>query len=249
MKIILKIKILVLIILFSSCKKDGLINRAEHPSMTRVLFVHAGPTSMQFNFFVNNIKLTGAIATADGLGQGMAYSTANLPSYFGYSSVEPGEATIQAISPPSSINPAPGSVLMTLNQAFDLNKSYSIFTYDDSSQLAGLMFEDKLVIGKGKGGIRFVNLMPGTISVDLEMSYMPPGSTTPVVEKFASNIPFMGVEGFKELEPNTYTFQRKRTGTNTLVGSALTITRLKNNQNFTLCARGTTAALLQVPHQ
>ena len=81
--------------------------------------------------------------------------------------------------------------------------------------------------------------MPGTIPADLEMTYTPPGSTVSTTSRVAINIAYTNATDFIELDPGTYTFQRRRTRTNTAVGSALTITRLNAGQNFTLCARGT----------
>lgn len=235
-------------LLFASCKKNALISRREEASATRIMFVHAVPDGPQFNFFVNDVKITGAPATATGLIQGMAYNTANLPSYFGYSNITEGPAKIKAVVPSASTTITPGTVVLTLDQNLDKNKSYSVFTFDPFATMGGFITTDNLITDAQKAGIRFVNLMSG-IPVDLEMTYTPSGSTTATTSLFATNVSYQGITDFKALPPGTYVFQRKRTGTNTLVGSATTITRLNAGQNFTLCARGTAAAMLQIPHQ
>lgn len=241
--------------LLTACKKDGLVDRSEPAAATRVMFVHAVPEAVQFNFFVDGLKLTGAIVNASTeLPQGMGYNTANQPAYFGYAGITEGTKRLEAIVPQNYGIAPPDTIYAgtpVLDTAFNAaaGKSYTVLAYGTAGEVSSLILEDALVRENGFAGIRFINLMPGTTAVDLEMTYTPFGSTTPTTSLFATNIAYKGVADFQSLSPGTYVFQRKRTGTNTLVGSATTFTRLNAGQHFTLCARGTLAALLQIPHQ
>ena len=245
--------IVTMMLILFACKKDGLIDRSSEATSTRIMFVHAVPVALQFNFFVNDTKLTGAVENTNGLQQGMGYNTANQPAYFGYCNVLNGPSKIKAVVPQNFEVAAndvitAGTTILEKDHEIEQGKSYTMFAYGTAKSVLELFLTDEL-ISAGQGGIRFVNLMPGTVSVDLEMTYTAPGSTTPVVSMFATNIAYGAFTPFKAMPVGTYVFQRKRTRTNTLVGSATTITRLNAGQNFTLCARGTAAAMLQIPYQ
>lgn len=241
--------------LLAACAKDGLIDRTAPAGKTRLMFIHAVPEAIQFNFFSGHTKLTAAIPNASTeQQQGMGYNTANQPSYFGYLGIAGGAMPISAILPQDygvgeKDTLYAGASVLDTSFIPEENNSYTIAAFGTAKSVTSLILKDSLIAADSCGGIRFINLMPGTVVVDLQMTYTPPNGDAPVTSLFAEKIAYGGATGFKALKPGNYVFQRKRTGTQTNVGSALSITRLKTGQNFTLCARGTLAAMLQVPHE
>ncbi|MGX5818631.1 DUF4397 domain-containing protein [Chitinophaga lutea] len=242
-------------LILSGCEKDGLIDRSAPAATTRIMFIHAVPEAIQFNFFTGDTKLTGAVVVAaTGVPQGMGYNTANQPAYFGYAGTTAGEAQLRAILPQDygvaeKDTIRAGEAILDTTVTIREGASYTVAAYGGARSATSLVLEDNLIESPDSGGIRFINLFPSTIVCDLEMTYTPLGSADAQTSLMARNIAYGQATGFVALPPGRYVFQRLRTGTATKVGTATTITRLSAQQNFTLCARGSLAAMLQVPHQ
>lgn len=230
---------LFFITILISCEKNAIIERAATPAGAKVMFVHNVPDGPQFNFYINNIKITGGLTNAPSKANGLAYSTTGLSNVFGYANIGPGAAEIKAIVPESSTTVAPGTTVLTANTTMEDGKFYSVFATDVFAAISSLIIEDVLVNETGKAGMRFVNLASGSPNVDVYDTYTANVTgATPVTTLFASNIPFKTATEFKVLEPGRHSFQMTLTGTATAVGNALVFINLADKSNYTLFSRG-----------
>ncbi|MEO8795383.1 MAG: DUF4397 domain-containing protein, partial [Daejeonella sp.] len=147
MKKIYKVLGLTLIsasVIFTSCKKDGVVDRGGISQGGKVKFVHASPDAPQFNFYVNGTKITAGLASSTGVEQGMAYSATGLPTSFGYSNFEPGALVFKSLVAPSSTTVAAGTELFTTNLSVEADKYYSLFAMDSLSRITPVVFTDNL---------------------------------------------------------------------------------------------------------
>jgi len=214
-------------LVFSSCNKNDDIQTAQ-PATGSIKFLNALPKYSSLDFYLGNQRATNPALL---LGQ----ST-------GYFSVYTGTGEVYAVTG-GTFQILGGTTLNIEN-----GKNYSIFsttksTADNADTV--LVIQDNLTApAAGKAKVRFANFVSDN-SAALDLGTQ--GGTT----NFFTNSAFNASTDFIEVDPGSYVFQIKDTGTSTVKASS-TSTTIASGRIYTVWAKGrasgsgTTAIGIQV---
>lgn len=159
-----------IIIGLSACEKTNSIPdrfTINPEGNTNIKFLNLAPGSPQLNFFANGIKITASAATGTGAITGMAYPSI-YPTVIGYTTLPAGSIKLDAkVTDSSAI--APGLVVLSATQTFQINKFYT-FALIDTFTNASLVFveDDPNVPDQTKAYMRLGNFIAdGDITVQV----------------------------------------------------------------------------------
>ncbi|UKJ07252.1 DUF4397 domain-containing protein [Solitalea lacus] len=195
----------------TSCKKDGIIDRAESVNGNALLKIyHLSPDAPTLNFYANNQKITAVGPNTAGAEQGIAFSSI-FPGKE-YFALPAGTSAFKAVVPASS-TVLPGAVLNLGSAEFKANSRYSVFVIGKMSEASTLIIEDDVnVPDPTKAYIRFISTIP--TEQKLDVTYTQTNVTPNVKGTVFSSASYKEIKGFQPIEPSgVYTLTLDTTAT------------------------------------
>ncbi len=120
--------------------------------------------------------------------------------------------------------------LKTSEIDFKESKAYSLFVVNKVADVDYLLIEDNLSAPKeGEAKLRFINLSPGSAKLDISMKDAENNLFESVEYKTASN--------FKDVSPETYTFEIRQAGSDALLFS-LEDVKIEKGKIYTIWSKG-----------
>ncbi|MCX2575019.1 DUF4397 domain-containing protein [Pedobacter sandarakinus] len=193
-----------LTLLLSACKKDWNDDPIEAAGIG---FVHASPGTGPLDFVLDNQKI----------------GTFTFNNDRGYYAAYPGTRLV-GVAKKDSLK-----YLTNANATFKQGGFYSIFVVDTLKSTKLLVVEDDLKAPEtDKANVRFINLSPGSPSLDLAIE----GTATPLftAKAFKTFTPFTGI-----MPAESYTFQVKEGNT---VRATLPGVKIEKGKIYTIWAKG-----------
>jgi len=231
-------------IAFTACKKGDLVESTPYtkinvgdPAYSFLRFINITPGSPNINFYLNDVRITGAYNALSGE-TGFGYNTI-FPNLSGqYLPITPGTNKIDA-KIVSSATVDKGLNVLNTNINTNGGRYYTLFTtgsyntIDKKIPSSYLLEEVKPVLDTTKVFVRMVNLYTGApTNIDLVQK-----ATGQVI---ISNIAFNAASGFVEIplpgQANIYQFNS--TGTTTPISTTNLTATLTKGQAYTFILRG-----------
>ncbi|MDX5483291.1 MAG: DUF4397 domain-containing protein [Hymenobacteraceae bacterium] len=197
--------------MLGSCEENAIDNFSQPVnSGAFIKFAHAAPEAPAVNFYLDNSKISALAPNNSGEEQGLGYESGSIfPASYGYSNVEAGSRTLQAITTATEGNAVVASTSVSLEQG----SYYTSFLIGAPDAYETLFIKDELPAENySQSHIRFVNLVQNApASYDAEVVLKATSETPETRISLGNDVAYkgntayvaMGAQGSYEVVFNT----------------------------------------------
>lgn len=204
--------IITLIVLLTSCEKDGITDRAEVATGARLCFYNLSPDASEINLYLNDTRVTAQLSNTKNVLRGIPYrstfpgivtasvvATTIPTSYIGseYFLNAPGQYTVTV---KDTAYRSGYTTFFTSSNTFEEGKYYSVFAMDSKNTMTCIITEDDLkpFTALNKIKVRIVDALLGVPGgVDMWLIHQPATTESAIPPyKLSSSIEYKTVSSF-----------------------------------------------------